>query len=369
MTVFDTIEKPTLLLDEERTRANIQRMADKARQQGIHFRPHFKTHQSTVIGEWFRPYGVNRITVSSLEMAAYFAAAGWQDITIAFPVNLRQATAIQQLAERINLGILVESLDAVHYLGNYLTAGVDVWFKIDTGARRTGLAWDNTPAAASLVRAAQTYATLRPRGLLTHAGNTYAAGDAAEVCRRYQQSVANLNALRDELHASGLGPLEISVGDTPGCTLCPELGPVDEIRPGNFVFYDAEQFYFGTCSAAEVSVAVACPLVALHPERQQAVIYGGAIHLSKDFFMQGDLRNYGYVALPHNHGWSDPLPGAYVAGMSQEHGILHLEPEQFEHLHTGDLVCILPAHSCLTVSAMRQYRTLSGEIIPAMNVL
>ena len=32
----------------------------------------------------------------------------------------------------------------------------------------------------------------------------------------------------------------------------------------------------------------------------------------------------------------------------------------------GGLVCILPAHSCLTVACMRRYVTLDGEMIEAM---
>ena len=47
-------------------------MARKAKDNGLIFRPHFKTHQSIEIGEWFRESGVNKITVSSLTMANYF---------------------------------------------------------------------------------------------------------------------------------------------------------------------------------------------------------------------------------------------------------------------------------------------------------
>ena len=85
MTLFDTIKKPTLLLNANQTRKNIQWMVQKAGAEDIRLRPHFKTHQSAVIGEWFREAGVTAITVSSVDMAAYFADHGWKDITIAFP--------------------------------------------------------------------------------------------------------------------------------------------------------------------------------------------------------------------------------------------------------------------------------------------
>ncbi len=43
-------------------------MAEKARINDVVFRPHFKTHQSHKIGQWFRNEGVNAITVSSIKM-------------------------------------------------------------------------------------------------------------------------------------------------------------------------------------------------------------------------------------------------------------------------------------------------------------
>lgn len=65
----DSIQRPTLLLDPDRAKRNISRMAEKAARSGLRFRPHFKTHQSAAVGEWFRPFGVTAITVSSVEMA------------------------------------------------------------------------------------------------------------------------------------------------------------------------------------------------------------------------------------------------------------------------------------------------------------
>jgi len=136
------IEKPTILLNVDQAKRNIQRMAVKAQRQGIRFRPHFKTHQSAAIGEWFRQAGVTAITVSSLEMAQYFARHGWDDITIAFPANLRQVGAFNKLARSIHLGLLVESIETVDYLSNQLTAPVDTWVEIDDGTNRTGVRWD-----------------------------------------------------------------------------------------------------------------------------------------------------------------------------------------------------------------------------------
>ena len=91
-------------------------MAAKAQRHKLKFRPHFKTHQSATIGNWFRDAGVKAITVSSVSMAWYFADNGWDDITIAFPVNVLEISEINSLAARINLNVLVENVAALNIL-------------------------------------------------------------------------------------------------------------------------------------------------------------------------------------------------------------------------------------------------------------
>ncbi len=130
---LDQIKTPTLVLDQTRAQANLRRMAAKAAAQQVRFRPHFKTHQSAEIGEWFRAEGVRAITVSSMRMAAYFAAHGWDDILVAFPVNLREMEEIRTLAAQVRLGLLVESGESVERLAAELPQNVDIWLKIDSG--------------------------------------------------------------------------------------------------------------------------------------------------------------------------------------------------------------------------------------------
>jgi D-serine deaminase-like pyridoxal phosphate-dependent protein len=84
--------------------------------------------------------------------------------------------------------------------------------------------------------------------------------------------------------------------------------------------------------------------------------------------MEGERRSYGMVCLPGENGWSAPLEGAWVAGLSQEHGIVHLPETTLARLCPGDLLCIIPAHSCLTVTLMKRYLTLDGRSIETMNV-
>jgi D-serine deaminase-like pyridoxal phosphate-dependent protein len=76
-----------------------------------------------------------------------------------------------------------------------------------------------------------------------------------------------MQRMRSWLMEYGFLGLEISIGDTPACSMLEEWGDVDEARPGNFVFYDLTQMTIGSCSAADVGFVVACPVVAVHPAR------------------------------------------------------------------------------------------------------
>ena len=359
------IEKPTLLLDRRRMRRNIERMANKAARASVELRPHFKTHQSAAIGEEFRPFGVTAITASNLDMAEAFAASGWQDITVAFPVNRLQIGQINGLARQVKLHLLVEDPQTVDFLAARLETPVRVWIKIDTGSRRTGLSSEDPEAVCSLARRIVSMNRLSFEGLLTHAGHTYKAGSKEEIKQRYHSSVHSMQRVNEALEAAGLSKARISVGDTPGCSLVEDLSGVDEIRPGNFVFYDAMQWRLGSCAEEDIAVVVACPVVSRHPDRNELVVYGGAVHLSLSHLQDGHgAPVYGFLAsAERGDGWGSIVKGAFVASLSQEHGVIRAEPGFVDRISVGDVVYILPIHSCLTVNLLREYRSLEGETI------
>ena len=143
------ISTPTLLLNTKQCRQNIKSMVNKAQNANILLRPHFKTHQSRKIGEWFRDEGIHSITVSSVKMAQYFAQDGWKNISIAFPVNLLEAHEINELAAKINLNILIAGTQIVPLIDEKISNELGAWIKIDTGYGRSGISSEKTPQMAS----------------------------------------------------------------------------------------------------------------------------------------------------------------------------------------------------------------------------
>ena len=103
--------------------------------------------------------------------------------------------------------------------------------------------------------------------------------------------------LKEALRREGVHPCAISIGDTPSCSIAGSFAGADEIRPGNFVFYDLTMSGLGACRDEEIAVAVACPVTAKYKSLNQVVIYGGAVHLSKEFMVDERGRGiYGYPA-------------------------------------------------------------------------
>jgi D-serine deaminase-like pyridoxal phosphate-dependent protein len=371
--IYNTIETPTLLLDTARAQRNIARMAKKAQDNRLRFRPHFKTHQSAAIGEWFREAGVFAITVSSVTMARYFADHGWDDITIAFPVNLREMDKINELAHRVRLHLLVDNLAVVEFLSNHLTAPVAVWIEVDAGYRRSGVLWNDDSSLAALADHIVARDRMELQGVLTHDGSTYAARTHAQIADAYTMTTSRLNHARHRLMEHGFLQLEISTGDTPACSVLEQFGKVDEIRPGNFVFYDWMQVEIGACTWDDVATVVACPIVSIHPERREVILYGGAVHFSKESLQRdGGAQTFGAIVHLQNSGWSAPTPGAWVRSLSQEHGVVHAEEAAFatlvQQIEVGGLLGVIPIHSCLTANLLKHYLTFDGESITMASI-
>jgi D-serine deaminase-like pyridoxal phosphate-dependent protein len=353
---FAAVDRPTLVVDRSRAERNIARMATKAAASGVRFRPHQKTHNNVEIGEWFRAAGVRAITVSSVEHAVTFADAGWDDITIAFPLVTRALPIIRDLASRVRLGVLVESTEAAAALDGVAHA-LDVWIDVDAGYGRSGVRWDDAERLAAVGRAVAATAH-RLRGVLTHSGGTYHAPDHSAIRANWAATAARLAAARDAIAATtGVAGLEISVGDTPGCSVMPRFDGVDEVRPGNFVFFDLQQLALGVCGEDDLALAIACPIVGVYPERGEAVIHGGSVQLSRDGAPgPGDGEHYGRLAIVGEDGWRPlPVEAGYVRAISQEHGVLRVAPEVLAQLRVGGLAFIIPAHACLPANLIRDW--------------
>ncbi|PKV76131.1 alanine racemase [Pontibacter ramchanderi] len=358
--MLDHITETTLLLDEKKCRQNIEMMAEKAERNNIRLRPHFKTHQSAQVGEWFRERGTTGITVSSLKMARYFANHGWDDILVAIPVNIRDMALVNELAAKVQLHLVSVNIETVQALTEQLQYPVNLWLKIDTGYHRTGILPHSHEQLDAMVALLEQSDKLHFTGVLAHDGHTYKQSDTDAIRTIHHTTVFLLNLVRDRFKAR-FPDLKVSIGDTPSCSILQTISGVDEIRPGNYVFYDLTQQHIGSCHYSQIAVCMACPVIAKHPERNEIIVHGGSVHFSKDSLTGADGSTiYGRVVELTDTGWSEPLAGIEVVSLSQEHGTIRASKALFDRYQIGDLVGILPVHSCLTADAMRGYTLLDG---------
>ncbi len=362
------ITRPTLLVDKDKALGNLKNMADRAAAFGVKFSPHMKSHQSHDIAKWYRQFGVESITVSSLTMASYFSKDGWNQIMVAFPVNPGEIDIINNLASKGYFTVLVNSEGTADKLSKELTADLHFYIEIDTGYPRTGVRPNETERIQSIISKARQSQHLKWRGFYSHPGHSYDASSLEEIRLIHQNTIDSLIQLQEEFSTGNFRP-ELSMGDTPTCSTATHFNGIDEIRPGNFVFYDLSQAQIGSCKEENISICMAVPVVEKIESRNEIIVHGGAVHFSKDFLIEDNIKVFGKYAEFTANGWSDSFPGNYLKSVSQEHGVLAVTSEVFKKLNVGDSVGILPAHSCLTADLMGGFITTTGESLNQLRQL
>lgn len=354
------INKPTLKLNTSVIHKNIKHLVELCEQWQMDFRPHFKTHQSSAVAEMFRAQGVEKCCVSSVGMAQYFAQHQWKDITLAIPFNILEISEVNELAKCIHLSLIIDHIESVRFLIQHLQAPVDLYLEIDTAYGRSGIFYKNTPAIVEILDLIKNSKNIRFVGFLSHSGNTYNSATKEEVATVFEAS--RLAMLQVKNHFSEDYPtLKISMGDTPATYGAKNFEDITEWRPGNFVFNDLMQLKSGVCKIEDIALRIVCPIIGIYKERGEFVIYGGAVHLSKEKLILQGKEIFGQV-IAHN---AKPVSGSiYVQVLSQEHGIIAASSTFLQEVKIGDLVEIIPVHSCLTANLHSYYRTEEDQVFP-----
>ncbi len=359
------LEKPVFIIDRDKVLQNLERMAQKARASGVNLRPHVKTHQSAAIAGWLRDFGVRSLTVSSVDMAAYFVGAGWKDVMVAVPVNIHQIGTIDALAESSSIHVIVDS----EFTSQKLVAGIkhplSVWIEADTGYHRTGVPVEDTAGIIKIADTLRQNPRLQLMGLLAHDGHTYSAVGQEAVRAIFDSSLRLMSAALNSLVSRGFSARQLSIGDTPTCSIVDSFPPpIAEIRPGNFIFYDLTQAAVGACRYDQIAAAVACPVISSHPERGEIITYGGGVHISKEFIRNEDgSAGYGRICRLNEDrtGWTAPLAEVSLVSLSQEQGIIGGPRHFIQSVGIGDTIVVLPVHVCLTANLHDEFYVLGGD--------
>lgn len=359
------VPTPAAIVDLDIVERNCSRMAERAHDLGVSLRPHVKTHKCVEVARLSVRGHFGGICVSTLAEARFFAAEGFDDITYAVPISLARVSEAVTLAGDVRLGLLVDHVDAVESLeaeAGRAERELDVWLKIDCGYHRAGVL-PGGPESHALVEAITSAPHLRFAGLLTHGGHSYGCRDVEAIRAVARQERDAVVGFADELRSEGIDVPGVSVGSTPTMSVVDDLTGVTEVRPGNYVFYDAFQAAIGSCSLEDAALSVLVSVIGVHGgEVARVVTDGGALALSKDAGARhvDPEAGYGIVADVDNR----PIPGLRLTSLSQEHGLVHGDASALDALRIGDRLRIIANHSCLAAALHDRFEVVrDGRVV------
>jgi D-serine deaminase-like pyridoxal phosphate-dependent protein len=343
------LDTPAVLIDRPRYEANLRRMAECVRSNGLALRPHAKTHKSTTIGRRQIELGAIGVTVAKPDEAMVFWTAGFSPVFLAYPPIGDHK--LERLRPAIEAGSLIVGLDdlwVARQLGEFATRigapDVPVMFETDVGMGRTGLAYGGVAARAA-VEVGRSKG-LRLAGIYAHEGHAHAAGRAhlrevaAEVSRR-------LVATAELIRAAGQSCDVLSAGTCLTAWHMSRDDGLTEVRPGTYVFNDVRTVVDGGAEWDQCAVTVLATVIS-RPDAARFVIDAGAKTLTTAYD-----ENYGF-------GLVLGIKGARLARLSEEHGVVTLEDSSVD-VRVGDRVSVIPIHVCVAVNMQHELYMVEGD--------
>ena len=332
---------PFLRVDEARLRANVAQAAERAAAAGVALRPHAKTHKCVEIARLQLEAGAVGLTVATIGEAEAFAEHGVEDLFIAYPLWLTDDAArrLRDLADRVDLAIGIDSAESAQRAARLLDGtGVVAMVEVDSGHHRTGA----PPLDAGRLAAAAVEAGLPVRGVYTFPGHSYApdgrAAAATDEARALTEAV-------ESFREAGLEPDVVSGGSTPSLADS-DTGVLTELRPGVYVFGDAQQWELGSMPPEEIALVCRATVVS---------------HASGHLVLDAGSKALGADRAAWATGWGrlPAYPDARVVQLSEHHGVVDLAGAGLPAL--GTQVDVVPNHVCNAVNLADELRTDSGE--------
>ncbi|WP_288049727.1 DSD1 family PLP-dependent enzyme [Nocardia sp.] len=233
---------PALIVDEAKVDANIAAMAARVGA-GVGLRPHAKTHKSAWIAGKQIARGAVGVCCAKLGEVEALSAAGVREILLTSPVadesSLRRLCRIA----RVDPGFrcVVDHPEAVTTLAaeaGRCDVGIAVLIDVDVGLMRTGVA--GPAEAVALAAHIARFPSLTLAGVQGYGGHwQHIAGYAA---RRdaVHAGMARLSRVIEALRDNGHRVETVTGGGTGTVQADLELGVLNELQPGSYVFMDVQ---------------------------------------------------------------------------------------------------------------------------------
>lgn len=350
---LEALDTPALVADLDRVEANLVAMAAAIGRHGVALRPHVKTHKTPALAHRQVAAGATGITVAKLDEAGLFADHGFDDILVAYQVvGPTKVARLIELSRRVTVRSCVSDLEAARALSAAATdAGVDVELSldVDAGLERTGCRPDE---AADLGAAIAALPGLRLSGVFAYAGYPLADPDE-EVRRRWAEQEAGVAvSVASALRRTGVPISAVSVSGTSCAPYAAAVPGVTEVRPGTYVFGDANCARLGVQPFDRCALTVIATVVG-RPTPTRAVLDAGTKVLAADQAIGPGATGYGVIPA---------LPGATISRAWEEHAVVDL-PLGNVSLAVGDRVAIVPNHVCVVVNLAERWFGARGGVV------
>lgn len=234
---------PCLVLDLDALERNLSHMAKLCRDAKIALRPHAKTHKSIEIARRQIDAGAVGICVATIGEAEVFANGGIAKILITSPLppGPKMVRLIALIASGADVSCVVDDQHCaacLDDLAKQADCNVPVYIDIDTGRHRTGVA--SPGDAALLARRVITSDKLQLGGLQAYAGHLSHLNDF-EDRKKGARETGNLVASATAALIDENIPIPVVTGGSTGTvTIDPQLGALNELQCGSYVFMDVE---------------------------------------------------------------------------------------------------------------------------------
>ena len=245
------IPTPALLVDLDAIEANLQKMADHAKQAKCNLRPHAKTHKCPEIARRQIAAGAIGICCATVPEMEAMAAAGIPGLLLTSPIiDPGKVARVAALASggagilpagsaRVMLSVgHIREVELLAAAADAAKVELDVLVDLDVGDKRTGCL-PGEPAV-ELARQISRFKRLHIRGVQAYAGHaSHTVGFEARerVSREAMGKAAETKMLLDK---AGFDAQILSGGSTGTYNIDSAVEGVTELQVGSYVFMDVD---------------------------------------------------------------------------------------------------------------------------------
>ncbi len=243
----DMLPTPCIVVDLDMFKANVQHVADTAKANGIHVRPHVKIHKSVDVAKYQMAAGAVGLTCATIAEAELFSAAGIQGVLwTKQPVGINNTQRAIALSKKDPTFMFVaddpQVVDWVEEAAEAHKAKVRIAVSVYAGMARQGI--DCGQPAVDLAKKIDSSKHMQFEGFMAYSG---AAAHTKGFENRKQKSMEVLAGVReskDQALKAGL-PVNIMSGGSTGTYNIDHETGLSELECGSYVFMDTEYFIVG----------------------------------------------------------------------------------------------------------------------------